>query len=63
MAAVFARRAMATFPLARRSAMMPEPTTVAVRAAVPANSASARWGPLCMVGLLTAPGQGGKGVF
>src|SRR5882672_8908082 len=35
---------MATFPPARRSAMIPEPTTVARSSAVPTNSATARFG-------------------
>ena len=38
-ASVFASRAIATFPPARRSPMMPEPTTVARRNAVPSASA------------------------
>src|SRR5437660_11928760 len=38
-AIVLANNANATFPFARRSAMMPEPTTVATRSKVPKNSA------------------------
>ncbi len=34
---------MAAFPPARRSAMIPEPTTVASRSAVPIPSAAARF--------------------
>ena len=41
-AIVLARSAMATFPPARRSAMIPEPTTVASSSAVPTSSASTR---------------------
>ena len=41
-ATVFAKRARAMFPPESRSAMMPEPTTVATRNAVPTNSAMAR---------------------
>src|SRR5262249_22288184 len=43
-AIVFARSASATFPAARRSAMMPEPTTVASNSAVPSPSATSRFG-------------------
>ena len=39
MATVLARSARATLPPARRSATMPEPTTVATRNTVPRNSA------------------------
>ena len=39
-ASVFARSAMATFPPARRSPMMPDPTTVASKSAVPRPSAT-----------------------
>src|ERR1700723_1214878 len=38
-AIVFASRAMATFPPASRSPIMPEPTTAATRNALPTNSA------------------------
>jgi hypothetical protein len=38
-ATVFARSARATLPPASRSAMMPEPITVAARKAIPRNSA------------------------
>src|SRR6266852_5714126 len=41
-ATVFARGAIATFPPARRSPMMPEPTTAASRKAVPSASLAAR---------------------
>ena len=41
-ASVFASSAMATFPPARRSPMMPEPTTAASRNAVPSASAASR---------------------
>ena len=41
-AMVFARSAIATFPPARRSPMMPEPTTVASSRAVPSPSATVR---------------------
>src|SRR5262249_18283508 len=40
-ASVFAKRAMATFPPASRSPIMPEPTTVARRRAVPTASPAA----------------------
>src|SRR5579864_3637048 len=43
-AIVFARSAIATFPPASRSPMMPEPITVARRRAVPSASATARRG-------------------
>jgi hypothetical protein len=39
---VFPSSAIAWFPLASRSAMMPEPTTVATRMAVPSASARRR---------------------
>ena len=39
---VFPSSAMAWFPPARRSAMMPDPTTVATRMAVPRASARRR---------------------
>ncbi len=39
---VFASRARARFPLASRSAIIPEPTTVATRIPVPRNSATRR---------------------
>jgi len=41
-ATVFARSAKATFPLERRSAMIPEPITAATRNRVPKNSAAER---------------------
>jgi hypothetical protein len=41
-ATVFASRAMAMFPLANFSAMIPEPTTAARRKAVPKPSATTR---------------------
>jgi len=41
-AAVFASSATATLPPARRSAMMPEPTTVAAKSKDPINSAIRR---------------------
>ena len=41
-ARVFASSAMATFPPASRSPMMPEPTTPASRSAVPTASAVSR---------------------
>src|ERR1700676_882923 len=47
---VFASRARARFPLASRSAIMPEPTTVATRKPVPRNSAIRRLGRLGFTG-------------
>src|SRR5215472_13004773 len=41
-AMVFARRAIATFPAASRSPMIPEPTTAATRNDVPRNSDAMR---------------------
>src|SRR5688572_18210260 len=43
-AIVLPSRATATFPSASRSAMMPEPTTVATSSQVPRHSATARRG-------------------
>ena len=42
-ASVLASRATATLPPARRSPMMPEPTTAASSSAVPISSAATRW--------------------
>src|SRR5690242_870775 len=42
-APVFASKAIATLPPARRSAMTPEPTTAAVRSSEPIASALSRW--------------------
>jgi len=50
---VFASNAMATFPPARRSPMMPEPTTVARSSAVATNSATARRDRRACVAALT----------
>ena len=43
-ASVFPRSARARFPSASRSPMMPEPTTVASKKAVPSTSATSRFG-------------------
>src|SRR5580698_7985707 len=53
-ASVLASSAMATFPPARRSPMIPDPTTAARRNAVPRNSATARR-PISIVRFAASP--------
>lgn len=53
-AVVLANNARATFPPARRSAIMPDPTTVATRSKVPRNSAAKRLRRLGFTGFTDA---------
>lgn len=54
-ASALARRASATFPPASRSAMMPEPMTVANSRKLPVASASKRRAFVLIMGVRSAP--------